>query len=113
MKNGMLLLFLSLLFFSIQQEPSPYTLDNGHTYIGFDVERFLVGEVSGRFNECEASISMDGDDPTTMQVDATIQTESLDSNNDIRDGHLKGTMWLDAENHPTIHFKSTAVQLND
>lgn len=110
MKSLIYPLLLSCLVFSFQIEPTSYQLDNGHTYIGFDVERFLVGEVSGRFNEAEASITMAGEDLTTLQVDATIQVNSLDSNNDIRDGHLKGQLWLDAETHPTIQFTSTAVR---
>ncbi len=109
MKSFYYLFFISVLLFSVQTEPSSYRLDPGHTYVGFDVERFLVGEVSGRFNDCSADIQMSGEDPSTLQVEATIQTNSLDSNNDIRDGHLKGEMWLHAEEHPTIHFRSTSV----
>lgn len=91
----------------------PYTLDQGHTYIGFDVERFLVGEVSGRFNEFSADVSMKDNDYTTLQLDATIQVASIDSNNKTRDGHLKGTIWLDEANHPTIRFISTSVKKNE
>lgn len=109
MKHLSYLLLITVLLFNAQTEPDSYRLDPGHTYIGFDVERFLVGEVSGRFNECTANILMSGEDPRTLQVDATIQTNSIDSNNDIRDGHLKGEMWLHAEAHPTIHFRSTSV----
>ncbi|MFD2568852.1 YceI family protein [Pseudotenacibaculum haliotis] len=89
-----------------------YTLDVGHTYIGFDVERFMVGEVSGRFNDFSANISMKGDDVTTLQLDATIKVASLDSNNKTRDGHLKGKMWLDAQAHPEIRFVSSSVHKN-
>lgn len=86
-----------------------YTLDVGHTYIGFDVERFLVGEVSGRFNEFSANIEMEGEDYTTLQLDATIKVASIDSNNETRDGHLKAPIWLDEANHPEIKFKSKSV----
>ena len=89
-----------------------YQLDVGHTYIGFDVERFLVGEVSGRFNDFEATIQMDGDDFTTLEMDATIKVASIDSNNKTRDGHLKAPIWLDEANHPEIKFKSTSVEKN-
>jgi len=87
-----------------------YTLDTGHTYIGFDVERFLVGEVTGRFNDFSAEISMENDDPTTLNLKATIKVASLDSNNKTRDGHLKGKMWLDEASHPEIHFLSKSVE---
>jgi polyisoprenoid-binding protein YceI len=113
MKKTGLLIVLVCLFISvgfIQKISDEYTLDVGHTHIGFDIERFLVGEVSGRFNDFSASISMDGKDFTTLQLDATIQVASIDSNNKTRDGHLKGEVWLDATNYPEIHFKSKSVR---
>ncbi len=87
-----------------------YTLDVGHTHIGFDVERFLVGEVSGRFNEFSGNIMMTGDNPETLKVDIKINTNSLDTNNKTRDGHLKGQMWLDTEKHPQIIFNSKTIK---
>ena len=86
-----------------------YVIDVGHTSIQFDVERFLVGEVSGRFNDFVADLSMEGEDYTSLKVSASIKTKSIDSNNDTRDGHLKGKMWLDVENHPEILFTSSQV----
>lgn len=113
MKKTGLLIVLACLFISvgfIQKTSDEYTLDIGHTHIGFDIERFLVGEVSGRFNNFSASISMNGKDFTTFQLDATIQVASIDSNNKTRDGHLKGKIWLDEAAHPEIHFKSKSVR---
>lgn len=105
------LTFISFSFTSSVQEP--YQLDQGHTYIGFDVERFLVGEVSGRFNEFSADVSMQANDYTSLKLNATIKVNSIDSNNKTRDGHLKGKMWLDAVGHPTIRFTSTSVKKNE
>lgn len=110
-KGSLLLAIICLSFTSSFTEP--YQLDQGHTHIGFDVERFLVGEVSGRFNEFSANVSMNGNDYNSLQLDATIQVNSIDSNNKTRDGHLKGKMWLDAANYPTIHFKSTALEKDE
>ncbi len=110
-KTGLLFLVVCLVIsvgFS-KKNADEYSIDVGHTHIGFDVERFFVGEVSGRFNDFSASISMDGEDATTLQLDAAIKVASLDSNNETRDGHLKGKIWLDAESHPEIHFKSKSV----
>lgn len=99
-----------ILFTAFTVPKDSYVLDVGHTYIGFDVERFMVGEVSGRFNEFSASIEMEGEDFTTLQLDATIKVASIDSNNETRDGHLKAPIWLDEKNHPEIKFKSTSVE---
>lgn len=111
-KTGLLCMAVCLLIsFGFRDKTTDsYTLDVGHTHIGFDVERFLVGEVSGRFNDFSASVSMDGKDYTTLKLDATIQVASIDSNNKTRDGHLKGKIWLDATDHPEIRFTSKSVR---
>ncbi|MBQ4819385.1 YceI family protein [Aquimarina sp. MMG016] len=107
-----LILCITFIFSGFNNNPTKYTLDKGHTYIGFDVERFMVGEVSGRFNEFSGNISIEGEDFTTLQVQVSINTKSLDTNNETRDGHLKGEMWLNTEAHPEIKFSSTSVIKN-
>ena len=110
MKNSLTFLYLTILGTSILfGQTDSYQLDVGHTFIGFDVERFLVGEVSGRFNECTAEIQLKGDDFTSLSVSTVIQVNSIDSNNETRDGHLQGPMWLDAASHPDIRFTSTSI----
>ncbi len=115
MKQRTVLASLVLLFTfsSFNTVTDNYALDPGHTHIGFDVERFLVGEVSGRFNSFTATLSMEGEDHTTLKANVVIQVNSLDSNNETRDGHLKGAAWLDATTYPEIHFTSTEVYKNE
>ncbi len=96
--------------FSFFTSNDEYVLDTGHTYIGFDVERFLVGEVTGRFNEFAGNINISGDEVETIKVNIAIHTNSLDTNNETRDGHLKGQMWLDTEKYPKITFVSKTIK---
>ncbi|MEO0570485.1 MAG: YceI family protein [Bacteroidota bacterium] len=102
--------FLFFICFSTQLFSQNYTLDQGHTYFGFSVERFLVGEVVGRFDTFEASFSIQGDDLTALQFKCAIDVNSINSNNATRDGHLKGALWLDAENYPEIHFVTSKIE---
>lgn len=101
---------LCFICFSTQLASQRYTLDQGHTYVGFSVERFLVGEVVGRFDTLDASLSMQGEDFTSLKFNCTIDVNSINSNNPTRDGHLKGTMWLDASNYPEINFKASRIE---
>ncbi|WP_340075857.1 YceI family protein [Leptobacterium sp. I13] len=105
-----LVALLSISFATLKDQ---YILDKGHTYIGFDVERFMVGEVTGRFNEFSGTINMEGDDISTLNMEIKIATSSLDTNNEVRDGHLKGENWLDTESYPEIIFKSKEVLKKD
>ena len=104
------LLVISLSGFQFQSNENVYHLDSGHTYIGFDVERFLVGEVTGRFNDFSGSVNMTNGDLTSIKINATIQTKSLDTNNETRDNHLKGEMWLNVSEYPQIKLVSTEIK---
>lgn len=103
--------FLSLclvLLTTLTYSQSSFNLDPGHTLIQFNVERFMVGEVTGVFTKFQGEITMDEEDHL-QNVQVVIDVKSLDSNHEIRDGHLKGTMWLDVDNFPEITFQSTEI----
>lgn len=88
-----------------------YQLDPIHTFVNFGVERFMVGEVTGHFNEFSGTIHYNPKDISQTNISATIQVESIDTGFETRDGHLKSSIWLDAENYPDMVFKSKKVDL--
>jgi polyisoprenoid-binding protein YceI len=51
----------------------------------------------------------DDANPANIKVDASVQTASVNTGNEKRDGHLKTADFFDAEKNPTISFKSTKV----
>ncbi|MCA9250732.1 MAG: YceI family protein, partial [Phycisphaerales bacterium] len=50
------------------------------------------------------------DNPADSSFDVVIKTESVDTNNKKRDGHLKSPDFFNAREFPTISFKSTKVE---
>ncbi len=111
-KNIGALIFLLALFSNFSSVNTAYRIDKGHTFIQFGVERFMVGEVLGQFKEFEGDVTLNGDDASSLKVDMIIKTKSLDTGHELRDGHLKGKMWLDTEVYPDIKFKSTKMTKN-
>ena len=47
---------------------------------------------------------VDEDDPAAGSVEVTVQAASVDTNNQKRDGHLRGGDFFDAGQFPTITF---------
>jgi polyisoprenoid-binding protein YceI len=90
-------------------EPLQLTLDQAHTSVTFKV-RHLFTNVTGQFRDFEGSIAFDEANPAASAVNATIQTASIDTNNERRDTHLRSGDFFLAEEHPTIEFASTGVQ---
>jgi polyisoprenoid-binding protein YceI len=81
-----------------------WTLDPSHSEVQFKV-RHLVSKVSGRFKDFTVLMETEGDDFTTAKVNFTANTNSLTTNNDLRDEHLKGKDFLYSEKYPKIIFK--------
>ena len=87
-----------------------FTLDPVHTQVAFSVERFGFNHVLGRFDAIAGEVSLDQANPAASSVTATIQVGSLNTGDATRDGHLKGEIWLNAAQFPTMEFRSTGVQ---
>ncbi len=109
-------LFFVLLFFSISQtlfSQTTYQLDPTHTFINFGIERFMVGEVTGRFNEFEGTVVYNPEDLSHTVIDVSIKVKSIDTGLEVRDGHLKSNIWLNAEKYPEMTFKSKKVFMSE
>lgn len=85
-----------------------YKVDPSHTTVGFKI-RHLFTNVTGRFDTFEGTIEFDLAKPEATQVEGTIQTASINTSNEKRDTHLRGSDFFDAAKFPTITFKSTEV----
>lgn len=92
--------------------PATWQIDAGHSDISFRIRHFM-SRVRGTFNQWEGSITGDSTDWADASVSVTIQTASIDTGHERRDGDLRSDNFFDAANHPTITFKSTRVELRD
>ncbi|HUO57626.1 MAG TPA: YceI family protein [bacterium] len=89
-----------------------YGFDKAHSHIGFTVKHIL-SMVSGEFKDYDGTISFDPAKPEGGKVSVTIQTASINTDNEMRDHHLQSPDFFDAEKNPTITFKSTKVAKGD
>ena len=85
-----------------------YVVDKGHSEATFQV-RHMVSKVRGRFGDFEGRIRIEPGKPAASSVEFSLQTGSLDSDNEMRDKHLKSPDFFDVEKYPTITFKSTQI----
>ncbi|MCY4232284.1 MAG: YceI family protein [Bacteroidetes bacterium] len=90
-------------------DPSSWSIDNSHSSISFKVRHLGISNVRGEFLTYDADITMDGDDLSTLTVNATIETASVDTGNERRDGHLRSDDFFGSEEFPAMTFASTGV----
>ena len=88
-----------------------YRVDHAHTNVGFRVAHMVVAKTTGSFNEFDASFDFDPNDASMFSLTATIQADSIDTNNGQRDNHLRSPDFLDVASHPTITFQSTGLSM--
>lgn len=85
-----------------------YVFDPAHTTVEF-TGKHMFTKTRGRFTEAEGTIVID-DRPEDSSVKVTIKAASLQSNSEMRDGHLSGEDFLNVEEYPEITFVSTALR---
>lgn len=85
--------------------------DAAHSQVKFSVSHLVIAEVTGTFNEFDVTLRQAGDgDFAGSQLEATIKTASIDTQNEMRDKHLRGDDFLNAEKFPELKFKSTGFE---
>ena len=86
-----------------------FTIDATHSSVGFSVRHMAISKVKGAFGEFEGTVDFDPMDTTKWSCDVVIQTASIDTHAERRDNHLRSPDFFNAEEFPTISFKSTKV----
>lgn len=89
-------------------DPVTFNVDKSHSEVGFDVRHFF-SKVHGRFNSFTGKIVFDEKTPANISVEASAEANSIWTDNERRDGHLKGADFFDVEKFPTVSFRSTKV----
>jgi polyisoprenoid-binding protein YceI len=91
-------------------ETTKWSLDPMHSEINFKVKHMMIANVSGSFNKFNASAETEGNDFTKAKINFNAEVNSIDTNNEQRDGHLRSPEFFDAEKFPHIKFESTSVE---
>ena len=89
-----------------------YILDETHLSIGFLVDHAGYARTLGMFTKAGGSFKYNADTNIVSEVEIIIDTDSVFTNHDKRDAHLKSPDFLDTNNFPTMIFKADRNDLN-
>lgn len=87
-----------------------WTLDLAHSKVGFTVRHLMISKVRGQFNSFSAEVEVDPDNVANTKVRASIDANSIDTNNTDRDNHLRSPDFFNIEEYPTLEFESSAFR---
>lgn len=87
-----------------------WNLDAAHSEVNFKVKHLVISTVSGQFKRFSSAVSTEGDDFTTAKISFELESGSIDTGMEMRDNHLRGDDFFNAEAFPKITFVATAVR---
>jgi polyisoprenoid-binding protein YceI len=89
------------------QDGRTLIVDPAASHVGFSAtSRFVSAE--GRFHRFEGTIRID-DTGSGASGALTVDLASVDTDNRLRDDHLRSSDFLDVERHPTARFVTESV----
>jgi polyisoprenoid-binding protein YceI len=106
------LFFLSLVFFALTtvNAQTKWTTDNAHSNIRFTVAHLVISEVEGNFKAFNGTITSTNADFDGAKIEFSVDVKSINTENEMRDTHLKSDDFFNAEKYPQMTFKSVSFK---
>ncbi len=87
-----------------------WRVDKAHSKIGFKVKHLGISTVRGDFGAYDAVVKLDPSNLSTLQADATVEVQSIDTRIEKRDNHLRSADFFAADEYPQMTFVSKKVR---
>ena len=82
-----------------------WKVDPAHSEIQFKVKHLMITTVTGYFRKFDLEVVTENDDfNTASRIEFTADIDSIDTNNEQRDTHLKSADFFNAEEHGQLKF---------
>lgn len=105
---------MGLLFSFSIIEQATWSLDKDHAKLSFTLTHLMVSDVEGWFKTFDAKVTSSNEDFSDAVAEMTADVNSINTDNEQRDKHLKSPDFFDVVKYPAITFKSkTFKKVND
>lgn len=110
MKKTILTLLTVASAMGSQAQSTKWDVDNAHSQVTFTVTHLVISEVTGTFKEFSSNVVSDKADFSDAKVDFSIKVNSINTDNQMRDDHLKSDDFFNAGKYPEINFKGRQMK---
>ena len=100
---------IALFSVALAQAQTTWKIDPSHSSIRFAVDHMVISEVEGIFSKYEGSISATTADFSDAKINFVVEVNSVNTDNEKRDEHLRGADFFETEKFPKATFVSTSV----
>lgn len=88
-----------------------WKLDPTHSEIQFKVKHLMITTVTGSFKQFDLNVETETDDfSTAKKIEFSALVDSISTNNEQRDTHLKSADFFDSEAYPELRFVGTSYE---
>jgi len=88
---------------------STWSIDPEHSNVGFRVRHLMVSNVKGSFETFVGTVDINDNEIAKSRVEVSIDTNSINTNVQKRDEHLRGADFFDVAKYPAMTFVSKKV----
>jgi polyisoprenoid-binding protein YceI len=89
-----------------------WKVDPTHSEVQFKVKHLMITTVTGHFKTFDLEVTTEGDDfSKASSIAFTADVDSISTNNEQRDTHLKSADFFDAANHGQIRFEGRKFEM--
>lgn len=100
--------FITLLSLGSLSAQTKWTVDKAHSSVKFTVSHLVISEVEGSFRTYDGNLQTSTSDFTGAQINFNVDVTSINTDNEMRDSHLKSDDFFNAEKYPQMIFKSVS-----
>jgi polyisoprenoid-binding protein YceI len=88
-----------------------WKIDPAHSEIQFKVKHLMITTVTGYFRKFDAEVETQTEDfHTATKIEFTADVNTIDTNNEQRDTHLKSADFFNAEEHAELRFSGNKYE---
>jgi polyisoprenoid-binding protein YceI len=90
-----------------------WQVDYAHSHVYFSVKHMMIAKVRGEFRSFKGTFDFNEENPINSTFEVSIDAASILTHDEQRDGHLRSPDFLNADNYPSLTFKSKRVEKDD
>jgi polyisoprenoid-binding protein YceI len=87
-----------------------WTIDKAHSEVQFKAKHLVISTVTGYFKDFDGWLETSEGNLELGKAWFRADVNTISTNNNDRDNHLKSVDFFDAVNHPFIQFESTNIK---